>query len=501
MIRRISAILAILVSLVVQPAMAQVAEEAILVTDAVEIDIFIIRQADVVLVPADKIIRSIGGTIEGEGGAFTLELDGRRVSFSETSRTALAGTELITLPTTPAVVENRPFVPIELFQTFLRPAELSLSWLEEEKRLELGQLLLTPLGVSVELTRIGPISKIVLELEEDEPYRITRRPTSYIVRFARPLLVANETLRFDDPLVSRVRIEDHDVEIYLTRSGVAADSYELQNPPRLIIDLTAAGAAREPLLPDDSRPRPAPQLGRHVGTIVIDPGHGGREVGAEGPGGSLEKDLTLQIARRLERLLSQRNWRVILTRRGDELVPHDERTAIANQNNADLFLSIHLNAVPVGTAEGAETYFLSLNATDDRARLSAERENAGQPARSLESDLDMILWDLAQQAYLKDSSRFAEKLQDAMAEATGVSRRGVKQAPFRVLVGAMMPAALVEVGFISNPEEETRLRTAAYQQSVALALAEAVERYRLESEGPTITRGPDTAGASGLTPQ
>jgi N-acetylmuramoyl-L-alanine amidase len=175
--------------------------------------------------------------------------------------------------------------------------------------------------------------------------------------------------------------------------------------------------------------------------------------------------------------------RVILTRNEDVLLDLDERPAIANQHKADLFLSIHLNAVPFASAHGAETYFLSLEATDDRARLSAERENADQ-ARSTPagSDLDMILWDLAQQRYLKESSRLAEIVQDEMAAATGVERRGVKQAPFRVLLGAMMPAALVEVGFISNPTEEGRLMSSAYQDEIAAALTAAVVRYKAEYE-------------------
>lgn len=233
------------------------------------------------------------------------------------------------------------------------------------------------------------------------------------------------------------------------------------------------------------RIRPSEPLG--VRTIVIDPGHGGKEVGAVGGGGLLEKDATLSICRKLAAQIEKRlKARVILTRSGDEVVSLDERTALANQYKADLFLSVHLNASLIKGARGSETYFLSLEASDELARRAAERENAYAAAATertaSSSDLKMILWDLAQQEYLKESSRLAELVQEEMNRATGVQSRGVKQAPFKVLVGATMPAALVEVGFISNPDEESKLQSEDFQNAVATALTDAVGRYKNEYE-------------------
>jgi N-acetylmuramoyl-L-alanine amidase len=221
-------------------------------------------------------------------------------------------------------------------------------------------------------------------------------------------------------------------------------------------------------------------------TIVIDPGHGGDELGARGPAGTYEKDLTLDVARRLKASIEGRlGIRVLLTRDEDRLVPLDERAAIANHNRAQLFLSIHLNASKRRGAVGAETYFLSTDSTDDEARTLAALENRASgvleapPAEKAEGDrsLDLILWDLAQNQYLAESARLAESVQKELNVLAGTKDRGVRQAPFRVLMGATMPAVLVEAGFITNPDEEARFKDAAYLDTVVDAIVRAVRGY------------------------
>ena len=181
---------------------------------------------------------------------------------------------------------------------------------------------------------------------------------------------------------------------------------------------------------------------------------------------------------------------VVFTRDEDRVMPLDDRTAIANQNRAELFVSIHVNASKRKSAVGAETYYLSADATDAEARTLAALENkayapadppaggstpaSGGPDRGLE----LILWDLAQNSYLAESSRLAELVQREMNTLTGTRDRGVRQAPFRVLMGATMPAILVEVSFISNPEEESRLKDAAAKDKIVDAIARAVVAYR-----------------------
>lgn len=197
----------------------------------------------------------------------------------------------------------------------------------------------------------------------------------------------------------------------------------------------------------------------------------------------MEKDVTLAVCRRLaDALETKLKTRVVLTRNDDSVVPLDQRTAIANQYKADLFLSVHMNAAVVKGAHGSETYFLSLEASDELAKKAAEVENAAAQKTPSGTDLKLILWDLAQQEYLTESSKLATDIQEEMNRATNVPSRGVKQAPFKVLVGATMPAALVEVAFISNPDEEAKLKSDAFVSSVVSALTTAVERYKADYE-------------------
>lgn len=238
--------------------------------------------------------------------------------------------------------------------------------------------------------------------------------------------------------------------------------------------------------------------GLKVKRVVIDPGHGGKDTGAIGKDGTYEKDLTLAISQKLKARLSAMGLEVLLTRERDIYLSLEERTRFANENKADLFISIHVNAAENRKAFGIETYTLNLNSDRYAMRLAA-RENAGS-TRSI-GDLQFILADLATKANTDDSIRLARHSQDRMIERLRakygkepVKDLGVKQALFFVLVGAKMPAILVETGFISNPDEVKRLRTAAYQDELAKSLADGVHRFIEERE--KIARGELPRGAT-----
>jgi N-acetylmuramoyl-L-alanine amidase len=221
--------------------------------------------------------------------------------------------------------------------------------------------------------------------------------------------------------------------------------------------------------------------------IVIDAGHGGTAragnssaYGSRGPGGTLEKDVTLGVARRLKASLEARlGVRVILTRDADQTVGLDERAAVANNNKADLFLSLHANASVRPAATGAEVFYLSLAEYGDQADRVARGESEALPVFGGGSrDIEVILWDMAQARYIEESATLAQAVEAALRARVPMSPRAIQQAPFRVLVGANMPAVLIELGFISNPEQERQLASDTFQTSLVQALVDSVVRFR-----------------------
>lgn len=223
---------------------------------------------------------------------------------------------------------------------------------------------------------------------------------------------------------------------------------------------------------DDAAARP-----ERFDTVVIDPGHGGEDTGAKGPGGTLEKDLVLAVARDLATRLRGAGLHVVLTRKSDVFVPLEERTAIANDARGDLFLSIHANASRDDSVRGTETYFLALDASDDSAASVASRENSafGDAARGIAAVGDpfiSLIGDMITTEHMQESNDLARIIQAELG-ATPLKSRGVKQAMFVVLTGVQMPAALVEIGFVTNARDERALDGSSRRQVVS-ALTRAV---------------------------
>ncbi|RLF30642.1 MAG: N-acetylmuramoyl-L-alanine amidase, partial [Thermoplasmata archaeon] len=225
----------------------------------------------------------------------------------------------------------------------------------------------------------------------------------------------------------------------------------------------------------------AKQLALGVRRIVIDPGHGGKDPGAIGYYRSVkEKNVTLEVSKRLARKIREKlGCETILTRDRDVFLSLEERTAIANTKGADIFVSIHANANRNKRCHGIETYFLNL-ATDNEAIMVAARENATSTKNI--SDLEAILNDLLKNAMVSESSRLAGHVQHALIQKLKprykrVQDKGVKQAPFYVLLGAQMPSILVEIAFLTNPTECRRLNSASYQERVADAIATGIQNY------------------------
>jgi N-acetylmuramoyl-L-alanine amidase len=444
-----------------------------------------VLQSGQVYVNATEVATALGGTIAPDNSGYKVTVNNATAAFGADSRYGVVRDDLIEMPVPPIAIEGKPYVPWQFFQGFLSKAsQLDVAWDGAAKVLLVRPLQRDAVGVQVSVANVQGISKIVLTLSAPAEYGIVKEPQAYVVRFRSAVRAPFGEQSYEDPHIARVSFTASDLRIHLTGADVAGDAYQLENPPRIVLDFRkgAAPVPGQPATPGTpSQPREVPG----IRTIVIDPGHGGREVGAVGPNGLLEKDVTLKISQKLaDSLAKTLGARVVLTRYDDSVVSLDQRTAIANQYKADLFLSVHMNAAVVSNAKGSETYFLSLEASDELAKKAAEAENASaaNAAPNPNADLNLILWDLAQQAYLEESSRFAQTIQEEMNAATAVANRGVKQAPFKVLVGATMPAALVEVGFISNPEEETKLQSEEFQNLMVQTLTKAVQRYKTDYE-------------------
>jgi N-acetylmuramoyl-L-alanine amidase len=217
-------------------------------------------------------------------------------------------------------------------------------------------------------------------------------------------------------------------------------------------------------------------------TIVIDAGHGGKDPGAVGYRGTKEKDIALDVAKRLEKKLSKNlNVKIVMTRDEDIFLRLSERTRIANENNGSLFISIHTNAAEDRRASGFETFLIGPNKNEAAVRVAA-RENAvleleGISGQKLTNE-DLIKATIAQSAFASKSEQFASMVQGEIKKRVQSKDRGVKQAGFYVLMGASMPNVLVELGFISNPSEEKKLRSPQYRDQLATAIYRAVEQYQ-----------------------
>jgi len=250
----------------------------------------------------------------------------------------------------------------------------------------------------------------------------------------------------------------------------------------------------------------APHRPDRFDRVVIDAGHGGEDEGARGKRGLTEKEVVLDVARRIARALESSGVEVLLTRSDDTFVPLEERTSRANDARADLFVSIHANSAPHAKPSGVETYFVSLDASDADAAAVALRENEafGEAGRKaiVDDPLTQLLGDMIVNEHVRESSEFAKLVQHELAGLDGAKSRGVKQAPFVVLMGVQMPAALIEIGFVSNPSEEEKLRKGAHRDHLAKGIVKAVQLFGERADARRgVDQGASLFRSSASTPQ
>jgi N-acetylmuramoyl-L-alanine amidase len=341
-------------------------------------------------------------------------------------------------------------------------------------RIARGARFADPVSVRPVAADFGTTTTLVLTLSRAVDVDIDEsEPGTLKVRFADGSPQLDSSIPFRSRRVRSLTSSDQDLFINLA-SGIGLVSWHpLESPPRITLEL---GPARPTPTPAPVRAPIVTRMGPRP--VVIDPGHGGDDVGATSPTGVTEKEVVLAVGRRLARVLESRGHAVRLTRDGDTSRALTDRTALANRLDATVFISLHANASTVASVAGAETYYMSLDgASDAAAAATADLENRAGASPGDRSPLDLILWDLAQADVLNESSKLALRVQGRLNERLGLRDRGVKQAPFVVLTGATMPAILVEVGFLSNPSEAERLTQANTQQQIAEALAAGIEDF------------------------
>jgi N-acetylmuramoyl-L-alanine amidase len=286
------------------------------------------------------------------------------------------------------------------------------------------------------------------------------------------------------------------VTIELLAAGAETSSAAL-NAPVAPGAPGAPGAPVAPGTPGAAAPSPLPAFGGEsrpsIRTIVIDPGHGGDDTGVKGPGGALEKDVTLSVARRVKGTIEGRlGMRVLLTNESGGRVDADGRAAMANNNKADLFISLHANGSPRASMRGAIIYTLSLDRFGEDARRQSQADRVVLPVFGGRSrEVALVEWELAQAAHLDGSNAFAGIVDQKLRTTGGLPAVALQRAPMRSLAATNMPAILIELGYLTNAEEEQMLSSAPFQNGIAVALTEAIAAFRDHVEqGPQAPPAP-----------
>ena len=269
-------------------------------------------------------------------------------------------------------------------------------------------------------------------------------------------------------------------------------TFSLENPNRVVVDVYAPEQSRREKESRKALAKAAAQdgetisgslieqLGLDIQTIMLDPGHGGKDPGAV-CSGIMEKDINLRLAKILGEILEDKGYRVLHTRTTDKFIPLEERTAMANAKSTDLFISLHANAHRSSGVHGLEVYYLNLANSEEAVRVAA-RENAVSEKKI--SDLQLILSDLMLNSKIEESEKLAQRVLDSTLDYSQrfykINDHGVRRAPFYVLMGAQMPAILIELGYLTNPTERKRMQNYAYLKRMAWGIAQGITAYRKE---------------------
>lgn len=447
-------------------------------------------------------------------GGVTVSYKGRTIVASADQPMASVNGRVITLPAPVARAGRRLLVPIDFIARALAPIYDSPIDLRRASRLlVVGTIRVA--RVTVRIDAVGPPTRATVEVTPAllanamfDAGRVLVRVEADVLDTAPPpapaglidqIQLGNQTTtilfalnaRAATPRVSTTTTTESTrvtIEVPLVaglQDTTAAPPPQPAAPPAATAP-PAAAPAPAPATPGEALPPLLGQRTARLQTMVIDPGHGGDDAGVHGSKGTLEKQVTLDLSRRLKTLVETRlGVRVILTRDDDRGLSPDGRDAIANNSKADLFLSLHVNGAPSPAMKGAEVYYLRLDrAGEDVRRNTAASELVLPAVGGGTRAIDVIPWDMAQASHVDNSSRFASMLEEELEKHAPMGPRPLQQAPMRVLSGVNMPAALVEVAYLTNADQERSVQSAEFQGGVAQAIFDAIVRFRNSLEGP-----------------
>jgi N-acetylmuramoyl-L-alanine amidase len=452
-------------------------------------------------------------TVREEAGALTVSHRGRTVVLTPDQALASVSGRLISLPAAPVRSGNRWFVPLEFLNRALAPIYEAPIELRRPSRLVIVGTLTVPRLVVRQETQ-GQATRFIFEATPRAPSTIAQEPSRLAITFEADALDLSVPALQPQGLASGLRlVEPATIAIDLgPRFGsFRASTQTADNMSRLTIDLVpvadtttgappAAPAAGAPAVAD-APPAPTGELpvfgapAFSLRTVVIDPGHGGDDRGVRGSGNTEEKAITLSVARRLKGLLESRlGLRVLLTRDDDRTTSVEQRTAMANNNKADLFLSLHANASPRPEASGASIYVAAFDTGEQT------QSPAGPPERvpvfgGGSRDIELVPWEFAQSKFVDRSLAFAGIAARHLQGRVPLNDRAVHRAPFRVLEAANMPAILVEMGYLTHPAQEKQLAGAELQTAIAAALYGAIVEFR-DQRGGGDANSPGAATAA-----
>lgn len=446
--------------------------------------------------------------------------EGHNVEFTMDSSTAVVGGKNIQLFPEVRAWGSEVYIPAAFLVTpeFQSLVACRVQWNFDRKNLTVDP---SPAVDSPRFYSYPHRSRVTIDVGPHVDYRVlAHRDETLTIRLYGGRAREWEKISIDDGTIRSIEVEPHarttDIIVTISTGTADPDVYLEESPRAVVIDVargerslalnpeeikkpfksqTKSAEKAVAVLPVPNPPHPrtdidAPYLALSpLRTIVIDPGHGGKDVGAVGPNGTLEKDVNLQIGLALANLLNKEGrFNVILTRNNDSFVALQDRSSIANKAKADLFISLHCNAGLKSDTNGFEVYFLSENASDDAAAAVARRENAVVElegvAGKARQELEGLLWSLARNEHINESSAIAGNIDIQVSRRMPMFNRGVKQAGFYVLRGTSMPAILVESAFITHPKEEGLLRSARFHRNLVDALYAGLldyEKKRIQS--------------------